>query len=260
MSGSNRPGSVHAIGLALVACFIFTAAAQAGISGINTPVTSAGSITFDDTASSQPPAGVTLTGPLASPWNGALLSLPLTTDPNTLDSAIGDMDATFLGNNYAINISNVTLTQATGNTGFATLGFAFNVEFQIDGAGLPLQPTLYPNFVVNGTVQTGGFAAVSGFIDYYGVNTAGVYSILESVNYNSVWTTPGSFSGTAAGIPVNGTTPLLVPNTTLTLDGFIIFQVDPASISAYSVTVPEPATLILLTLAAGVALRRPTQR
>lgn len=232
--------------------------AHAAIIGINTPGTSIASITFDDTFSSAPPLGITNTGPSVSPWTGSIVTLPLTTDPNTADFAFGDISATFAGNSYTISLTNVTLNQAPLNTGTAHLNFAFNIEFQLDAAGLPLQPTLFPNFIVNGTVQntSGAFAAVGGFIDYYGVNTAGTYSVLETVTYGSVWNTPGNYTGTAVGTPVNGTTPLLVGNTTLTLNGFLSFQVDPASINAYSVQAPEPASLTLLALAAGLVARR----
>lgn len=236
--------------------------AQAGIGGVNTPVTSSGSIIFDDTLSSTPPAGITNTGPVVSPWNGSPVTLTLTTDPNTLDFASGSLDATYVlnGNNYAININGITLNQAVGNTGLAQLDVAFNIEFQLDALGLPQQVPIYPNFVVNGTVQNtaGSFAALSGYIDYYGVNTAGTYSVLETVNYNAQWLTPGPFSSIVFGVPVNGFVPMLVGNTTFTLDGLIRFKVDPASINAYSIqSVPEPASIISLGAAAGwLATRR----
>jgi len=255
------PSLMGGVLLAVAGGLIAAPAARAAISGVNTPVTSAAAITFDDTFSSAPPLGITFTGPSVSPWSGTLVSLPLTTDPNTADFAFGDISASFAGNTYAINLTNVTLNQTVLNTGTAHLDFAFNIEFQLDALGLPVQPTLFPNFVVNGTVQNtaGSFAAVTGFIDYYGVNTAGTYSVLETVNYNSLWTTPGNFIGTAAGVPVNGATPLLVGNTTLTLNGFISFQVDPASINAYSVLAPEPGSLAILALAAGIAALRPVR-
>jgi len=142
-----------------------------------------------------------------------------------------------------------------GNTGFADLLFTFDVEYQLDGAGLPSQPTLYPNFAVTGTVQTGGFALVSGFINYDGVNTAGTISTLDTVNYGSTWSTPGPFTGTAFGIPTFGNTPVLVANTTLRMYGQIHFLVDPAEINAYSVQAPEPTSFALLGMgAAGLLL------
>lgn len=252
--------------IALVVGAHFSAQVQAAIIGINTPVTSMASIYFDDTNSIAPPPGITNSGPSVTPWSGAILTLPPTTDPNTGDFATGSIDASFIpaSNTYAINLSGITLSQAVNNTGFADLGFNFNVEYQLDAAGLPLQPTLYPNFSVSGTVQNipGSFALVSGFIDYYGVNTAGTISLLETVNYNSVWTTPGPFVGTAFGSPVNGTTPLLPANSTLIVNGFIHFVVDPATINAQSVQVPEPSTLALATLAlaclVSIARRRRT--
>lgn len=241
----------------------FCMIAQGGIIAINTPVTSMASIYFDDTNSVAPPNGITNTGPSVSPWNGSTLTLSPTTDPVTLDSAAGSIDATFVfaSNIYAINLTGVTLTQISTNTGYADLGFNFTVEYQLDALGLPLQATLYPNFLVSGTVQSnpGSFAMVSGYIDYSGVNTAGAISVFETVNYFSLWNTPGPFSGTAFGIPVNGTTPALVGNTTLTLNGFIHFIVDPATINAQSVQVPEASTLAFFALGltgAAVLVRR----
>ena len=240
------------------------AASQAAIIAINTPGTSNASITFDDTNSVAPPAGTTNSGPSVTPWNGTVVTLPVTTDPNTGDFANGSIDATFIpaSNTYALNFNSITLNQAVGNTGFANLDFAFNVEYQLDALGLPSQPTLFPNFVVNGTVQNTAlsFAAVTGFINYEGVNTAGTISVLDTVNYNSVWNTPGPFSGVAVGIPTFGFTPVLVGNTTLTLSGVIQFQVDPALINAQSVqsfqsaVIPEPSSAVLLGIGACVTV------
>jgi hypothetical protein len=260
---------LHAALAALIGGLLASAGAQAGIIAINTPVTSTASINFDDTNSSTPPSGITNTGPSVSPWNGSMVSLPSTTDPNTLDWAQGNIDGSFIfaSNTYALNLTGITLSQAGTNTGFAILDFAFSIEFQLDAAGLPSQPTLYPNFTVNGTVQNtaGSFASVSGFIDYYGVNTAGTIGLLETVNYNSLWTTPGAFIGVAAGVPVSGTTPVLVGGTTLMLNGFIQFVVDPATINAQTFQVPEPSSIALWgigtgILASGSARRRREKR
>jgi len=263
---SRHTGHIwKSIPIALFLTFSAQSLSYAGISGINTPVTSSASINFDDTNSVAPPAGVTNTGPSVSPWNGTTLTLPGTTDPNTGDFATGNLQATFVpaGNTYAINLSGITLTQAPGNTGFANLSFNFTVEYQLDALGLPSQATLYPNFLVNGTVQStaGSFALVSGFIDYYGVNTAGTIGLIETVNYNSLWNTPGPFSGTAFGIPTIGTTPALVGNTTLTLNGSIHFMVDPATINVESLMVPEPGTCTLFTLGLiGLAIAKRVRR
>lgn len=256
--------------LLVVSCFAASLTlcpqAHAAISGINTPAGSIASIIFDDTFSFDPllNPGITLGGPVASPWNGALVSLPLTTDPVTFDTASGDIDATFVGNAYAINLNNVLLNQAPTNTGTAHLTFNFNVEFQLDALGLPQQPTLYPNFVVDGTVQNipGSFAALTGWIDYIGVDAAGIYSVVETVTYTAFWGTPGNFNTTVFGAPVNGITPLLPGGSTLTLNGVIMFQVDPATIGAYSVMVPEPSAAVLALVggAATLALRAKRRR
>lgn len=254
--------------LLVVSCFATALTlgpqARAGISGINTPAGSIASIIFDDTFSFDPllNPGVTLGGPSVSPWNGALVSMPLTTDAVTFDTASGDLDATFAGNAYAINLNNVLLNQAPANTGTAHLTFTFNVEYQLDAFGLPQQPTLYPNFVVDGTVQNipGSFAALSGWIDYIGVDAAGIYSVVETVTYTAFWGTPGNFNTTVFGAPVNGITPLLPGGSTLTLNGVIVFQVDPATIGAYSVMVPEPSTAMLALVGAAAAMGIWTRR
>jgi len=159
--------------------------------------------------------------------------------------------------NYAITFTNVLLNQALGNTGQALLVFQFNVEFQLAAGGLPSQPTLFPSFAVNGTVQPGGFAFVNGFINYNGVNADGTATATEMVNYNATFSTAGPFISTVSGIPVNGTTAAISPNGTLTLDGVFTFVVDPANINANSQMVPEPsAGLLALTALAPLLLRR----
>ncbi len=240
--------------------FILGARAQSQVTGINAASSSA-SIQFDDTTSLDPlftPGSTNIT-PTVSPWTGLTHNLPFTTDPITFDTAQGSVTATFATpgpNDYDLAFSNVLLTQAIGNTQFAHLIFNFSVEFQIGGGGLPSQPTLFPNFNVTGTVQPAGFAALSGFINYSGVNTAGTISTFETVNYNYFNNTPGGFSSLVSGTPVNGTTPALVANTTMTLSGQINFMVDPASISAESVSAPEPTAGVLVLLSALPLLLR----
>ncbi len=241
----------------LAASLLLAAGAHAQITGINS-VSSSAAIQFDDTASFDPSLfpGITNITPTVSPWTGATHSLPFTTDIVTLDTAQGDVTATFAGNSYAINFANVLLNQAILNTGFAQLVFTFAIEYQLGGAGLPSQATLFPSFSVNGTVQTGGFAFVSGFINYDAVNTAGTISTVETVNYNQLFSTPGGFLATVPGVPNNGTTPALVANTTLTLSGSITFLVDPAEIHAESQMVPEPTAGVLVLLASLPMLLR----
>lgn len=228
---------------------------------INSPGSSYASILFDDTASFDPSLfpGITSLTQNVTPWGGAPPInniLALTTDPVTFDFAQGGITADVIAGNYSLAFNNVTVSQIPLNTGFAHLLFNFSVEFQLDGLGLPSQPTVFPTFAVNGTVQPGGFAAIKGSIDYYAVNTAGTYGIVETVNYGSWFTTPGTFTATVTGIPTFGSTPALVPNTTLTLSGYMDFIVDPATLNAS--TVPEPSGGIVVGLAAlaGVLWRR----
>ena len=229
--------------------FLGDSAKAAVTSLINSPAGSFATVSFVDTNSLTPSLvpGSTY-NQTVSPWGGVppiVNTLPLTTDPIG-DFAKGNVTADVIAGNYNLSLNSVLLNQAALNTGFADLIFTFSVEFQLDAAGLPSQATIFPNFLVNGTVQnaSGSFAAVKGVIDYYGVNSAGTVSVLETVNYNALFNTPGNFSGTVAGAPVNGTTPTLAPNTTLTLVGRIDFTVDPANISAE--TVPEPGSGLLL--------------
>jgi len=232
--------------------FLGGSARAAVVSTINSPISSVASISFVDTNSLSPslvPGG--FYNQTVSPWGGPAPitgTLPLTTDPIG-DFAKGIITADVIGGNYSLTLNSVLLNQAALNTGSADLIFRFSVEFQLDAAGLPSQPTVFPNFIVNGTVQntSGSFAAVKGFINYSAVNTAGAISLVDTVNYNALFNTPGNFSGTVAGVPTFGITPTLVPNTTLTLSGMIDFTVDPANISAESV--PEPGSGLLVGIA-----------
>lgn len=235
---------------ALAGVVLSTAAAQAGVIGINTPGTSSTSIIFDDTGSFSPTGGL-YPVPTVSPWNGSIQTLSTTTDPNG-DFAQGSINATFSGNTYALNLSGITLSQFPVNSGYALLTFRFNVEFQLDALGLPAQPTLYPNFAVTGTVQPLGFASIDGFITYYDSSN----TVIDQVNYFTVWNTPGPFTSTAFGTPASGNTPALAPNSTLTLAGLFVFKVDPATINAHSVAVPEPTGIAVGLLCLGLAAMR----
>ena len=242
---------------------LLAASARAAVTSvINSPAGSYSTILFNDTTSLDPllTPGTTSINQTITPWGGGAPinnTLSPTTDPVTFDLAQGDIVADVTGGNYSIALNNVTLTQAPLNTGFAHLTFQFSVEFQLDSGGLPSQLTLFPNFAVNGTVQnsSGSFAQVKGMINYSGVNTAGTYTVMETVNYYALFNTPGSFSAIVTGVPVNGSTASLIPNTTLTLDGYFDFMVDPASITCQTV-VPEPGSSLLFGLAAVTVLLR----
>lgn len=233
--------------------------ANAQVTGINSPITSYASIQFNDTTSFNPlfVPGSSYTSS-SIPWGGGTQTLTPTTDPTTLDFAQGSINAAVIGGNYSLTLNNIVLDQAAVNTGYADLIMQFDVQFQIGGGGLAIQPTIFPNFAINGTVQSfGGFASVTGYISYYGTSTPdGVNGLMDTVNYNDVYNTPGNFNAVATGVPFNGFTDFLDPNSTLELVGDIDFRVDPADINVQSV--PEPGGALLLGVAAlgGLIWRR----
>jgi hypothetical protein len=227
----------------------------AQIGGIN-PVNSFANLKFNDTLSLNPSSVPgSLYSQLSGPWVG-LPSITLNqTDSTTLDYAYADVSATYLGPNYSINFSTITLTQPSVNTGMADLYVNFYVEYTLSST-LGSQFTLFPTLFVNGTVQpaSSSYALVNGTIDYYAVNSAGLNGIVDSVRYSYYNTTPGPFSTTIFGIPGVGTTPLIPSGSTLGLAGNFQFEVDPASFSV--TTVPEPGLFTLIGLAGICGLMR----
>ena len=188
-------------------------------------------------------------------WTGTLNTLVPTTDPVTFDVGGGDMSATFAGTSYNIWLNNVQLDHLAGNTGHADLLFRFQVEFQISTAGLPSQATISPVFAISGNVGTkaGAYAQLTGQIDYF---VTGNPLPVETVTYAWSQTGAGPFSAPAVtGTATIGTTPALVPGTTLTLQGQFNLLADPTTISLQ--TIPEPGSAGLLLLgASGLLLRR----
>lgn len=182
-------------------------------------------------------------------WNGSPVSLSQT-DPTTSDSASGILDASgFGGFNYPLVLNNVTLTQPNVNTGHADLQFYLGVSYVLGVSGLPSAPVQYPNFLVSGTVQSAGtgYASISGTLYYEDVNTTGVGSLIDTVNYNWLYNTPGTFSSLPVnGSPTSANLPTIPFGDTLDVWGDITFEVDPASITVE--TVPEPATYLLASL------------
>ncbi len=245
---------------ALTAGLLLAAGAHAGIIGINAGASSA-SVNFDDTNSydvlnNQGTTNLTLP---SGPWTGAIFGMTPTSDPVTGDNAEGYIAAAFAGTSYAVNFSSVTLNQgflgSTGNTGYAQMHIQFTVEFQLDGAGLPSQATLFPGFTVSGTVQSqiNSFAFLGGVLNYYD----SLNNLVESVSYSQTFNVPGPFPPTTVpGTPTFGITPTLAPNSTLTLDGNFSFVVDPAIMFADSQMVPEPSSALLALLSLPLLLRR----
>lgn len=231
----------------LSATLLLATGASAQIGGINAGTSSA-SIKFNDTSSSVPPSGTTNVTQSTGAWNGTLFSPLFPTDPTTLDFATGNIQAAGAGVVYSVLPGNIQLSQVNATSGFALLIYNFTVEYII-GSNLLSQPTLFPNFVVSGTVGSapGSFASVTGTINYYDFsNAAYVNGLLDTVSYNYLNVTPGAFANAPVnGVPVNGTTPLIPAGANLTLIGSITFTVDPSSISAQSFMVPEPSVGIL---------------
>lgn len=240
----------HIAASTLAAVLLSVAGAQAQITGINAGTSSA-TIKFNDTNSTVPPAGTTNVTQSTGAWNGAAFNPLFPTDPITLDFATGGITASGAGAVYSVLPTNIQLSQVNATTGFALLIYSFTVEYTI-ASNLASQPTLFPNFLVSGTVGStpGSFASVTGTIDYYDVTNAAYNNgLLDTVSYNYINNTPGAFANAPVnGVPVNGFTPLIPGGANLTLVGSITFTVDPSSISAQSFMVPEPASGILVLL------------
>jgi hypothetical protein len=233
--------------ISIICGLLIAGSVGAQITSINS-VSSYGTLTFNDVNSLNPslnPGSTYSQG--GGGWSGSPKSLSQT-DPTTLDNASGILDASgFGGFNYPLVLNNVTLSQPNVNTGYADLLFQFTIEYQLGGGGLPGAATQFPNFLISGTVQPSStsYASLTGSISYYGVDAAGVYGNIETVNYNWLYNTPGTFSGiTVSGVPVNGSLPTQGAGSTLTLVGNLTFEVDPASINVQ--TVPEPGTIMLV--------------
>lgn len=235
----------------LAATLLAGTTAQAGISGIVT--STGGSVTFDDTNSFIGLSPGNLIGPvLSGPWTGTPFGLAVTTTAvPTFDTGRGEIDGSFTAISYALNFTNVLLNQVPGNTGFATLHFFAIMIVQPDAFGFT-SPALYPTFIVDGTVQTGGFASLIGSIAYTAASAPGVK--LDTVNYSYLNTTPIPFTTTVLGVPVNGTSFTIAATDQLVLTADFTFTVDPATIHA--TTVPEPSSALLALLAAPLLMRR----
>ena len=246
----------HSIILATLATALLCTRAAAQLGAPNAPTSSA-SITFDDT-NSLPPFGITNVSPATGPWNGTLFAPSLPTDPNG-DFATGNITATGAGSFYSITPAGIQLAQVTTTAGYAVLMFQFTVDYLVTGSPLPnLNPTYFPSFLVSGTVQPGGFASVSGTINYFDVsNAAYIGGLLDTVNYSYLNTTPGVFTNVPVfGLPSVGNTPLIPVGSSLTVTGSITFKVDPANISATPTPEPTAGLLTLLSLPLLLARRR----
>ncbi len=240
-------------GLALL---LGSTVARAQFTGVNAAASSA-SIIFDDTLSFNPTAG-TLTPSINPAWGGLLHALPLTTSIPTNDQAEGQVNAPWTATTYDLLFPITTLTQDLTATGFADLNYLALAEFNTGLGGYGGGFTRFPTFIVSGTVQPGGFAHITGTIDYYSQVLGAVAVLQDTVTYNMLWlnggTTPISFTNVSVpGIAGSGSIPALAGFENLILDANIQFRVDPATISATTISAPEPGSA-LLALLAGMPL------
>ena len=246
--------------LTLLTLALAGTAAHAQFVGVNA-VSSSASIVFDDTNSLNPTAG-TLT-PLVNPtWGGLLHALPLTTSIPPNDQAEGQVIAPFTATTYDLLFPITTLTQDLTATGFADLNYLALAEFNTGLAGYAGGPTTFPTFIVSGTVQPAGFAHITGTINYYTQVLGATPVLVDTVTYFMQWLNSGSTPISFTNVPVpgsfsSGTIPALAGFENLILDANIKFRVDPATISATTISAPEPGSA-LLALCGGalVGLRR----
>ena len=246
--------------ISIICGLLIAGSVGAQITSINSGI-STGGVQFSDFNSFNPshnPGGSYSQG--GGSWNGSPVSLSQT-DPTTLDNATGTLDASgFGGYNYPLVLNNVTLSQASGNTGHADLSFYIVLTYALGAGGLPSANVQYPNFLVSGTVQpaAGSYASISGTLYYYDVNNlTGTGPVIDSVNYSWSYNIPGTFPAMPVnGFPSSPTLPTIPAGDTLSIQGDITFEVDPASINVE--TVPEPSTFVLagIGLAGMLAIRR----
>ena len=242
--------------LTLLALALAGTAAHAQFVSVNA-LSSSASIIFDDTNSFNPTAG-TLTTNTNPAWGGLLHSIPLTTSFPTNDQAEGQVIAPFTATTYDLLFPITTLTQDLTATGFADLDYLALAEFNTGIGGYGGGPTTFPTFIVSGTVQAGGFAHITGTIDYYSQVLGAVAILQDTVTYNMMWLNSGSTPISFTNVPVtgsfsSGTIPALAGFENLILDANIKFRVDPATITATTVSAPEPGSA-LLALIAGIPL------
>lgn len=252
---------LQALALMISASAGFATSAMAAISAINSGATNA-QLAFDDTNSlnSFASPGTTIYSTNQSVWSGNPLGLTVT-DPVTSDSAAFAFRA--FGWNfpqaatpYGLNLQNFTVSQLPTGSGFVEATITFRIQYQIDGSGLNITNLFLPQYLVGGTVQTGGFAMITGQVDY----TSASLGAMEQVNYGYFNNTPGTFSSQPmVGTPVLNATAFALPGfDTLTIGGYFTAKVDPASITI--TTVPEPGVALLCVPAALALLagrRRP---
>lgn len=196
------------------------------------------------------------------PWNGFAFTSS-TQDPTTQDQAIDTITASLSGTAPILTFTGVSLTQQSGNTGYAILEIIFRVDYSVGSSGFNiLSPNaLCPTFSVNGTIQpyngvNVGYANVQGYV-YFSDN--GVLFDQENYNYydSNLGSSQITFNGSVSpdpnsGFPNYGASPSypLAAGHTLTVYGDLEVKVDPASISLGTVN-PTPIDLVGSQISAG---------
>lgn len=246
----------HSSLVLLATALLGSSAAHAQFVGVNA-LSSSASIVFDDTNSFNPFAGTNTTNTNPA-WGGLLHFIPLTTSGPTNDQAEGQVIAPFTATTYDLLFPITTLTQDLTATGYADLDYVARAVFTTGISGYGGGPTSFPTFIVSGTVQPGGFAFITGAINYYSQLLGTVAVLQDTVTYSMIWNNSGSTPISFTNVPVtgsfsSGTIPALAGFDSLILDANIKFRVDPATITATTVSAPEPGSA-LLALFAGLPL------
>jgi hypothetical protein len=257
---------------ALAGLFVLTLlaghTAGAAISGINQAFTNT-QLVLNDTGSfnSLLQPGTTVWTANQTPWAGNPLGVALPNMPVTGDSASFAWRAfswnfNMPGFPYGLDLQIFSISQNPTGSGSVTARLQFAVQYQTDAAGLTSPSLFLPQYLVSGTVQTGGYAFAQGQISYI----SAANGLLQQANYNYGNTTAGAFvNQPLVGVLTNAPAPLNLPGgDTLTVSGYFTLQVDPASITITTASaVPELPAVALWTLGlvglcarAGVIARR----
>ena len=239
--------------------------ATAAISGINAGGITSAQIFLDDTlsANSSSAFGTTQYATNQASWVGNPLGLVFPSLPVTGDSATFAFRAFSWSFNqpatpYGFDLQNLTVSQNPTGTGLVEAKIVFRIQYQLDALGLNAASLFVPQYVVSGTVQNGGFALAQGQVDFI----SAFNGLLETMHYQYLNVTPGAFTNQPlVGLALNNVGAFNLPGgDTLTVDGYFLARVDPATITISMLSpVPDaPSAALCLSglLALGLFSRR----